>query len=220
MALYIAQMELKIPKDLSHYIGIPGTKFMVEREQSHNNLDFDAAEAALREEGLFMPSPVIFMPYRNKVFRAAAGDIRLYDGAGKRLARDAAKEIAKPLTEGCWLWLYAKFAEQKGRTLITYNRIKNLDTIEEVTEALQLKESILDAGMVDLVFNEQGMPVRKSRKQEFAAKSNIYFYLPVDGSVARFRADANRADMDCDRDQQNSYSALGVFVCAAGAQKF
>ena len=89
------------PKDLSHYIGIPGTKFMIEREQSHNNLNFDAADASLKKEGLFMPSPAIFMPYRNKAIKAAAGDARLYDGAGKVLTRDAANEVASPLTEGC-----------------------------------------------------------------------------------------------------------------------
>ena len=220
MALYIAQMELKIPKDLSHYIGIPGTSFMMEREQSHNYFDFDAADAALRKDGLFMPSPAIFMPYRSHVIKAADGDVKLYDGAGKVLTRDEAKEVARPLTEHCQAWLYARFAKQKGRTLITYNRIKNLDTIEEVTEALQLKRNITDRDLVDLVFNEQGMPVRKSRRKEFDAKNNIGFHLPVNGSVAGFRADAGWAGLVCCGVPLVSVAALGVFACAAGAQKF
>ncbi|HLC55516.1 MAG TPA: hypothetical protein VJJ75_03190, partial [Candidatus Nanoarchaeia archaeon] len=174
----------------------------------------------LRREGLFMPSPAIFMPYRSHVIRAAAGYVRLYDGTGKRLARDAANEVAKPLTEDCWAWLYAKFAEQQGKIFITYNRIKSLDAVEEVTEVLQLKKNIRDDSLVDLVFNKQGMPVRNSREQEFDAENNIYFRLPVDGSVAWFRAVADWAGLYCVRDRQYSYSAPGVFACAAGAQKF
>ncbi|HLC55093.1 MAG TPA: hypothetical protein VJJ75_01015, partial [Candidatus Nanoarchaeia archaeon] len=64
---------LKTPEDLSDYIRLSGTPLVIAREQSHGNLDFDDADAALRREGLFMPSPAIFMPYRSHVIRAAAG---------------------------------------------------------------------------------------------------------------------------------------------------
>ncbi len=222
MYMYIAQHELKIPKNPSDYIGIKGTRFMIEREPSHNGLEFDAADLSLRQEGLFMPSPAIFMPYRNKVIKAAAGDVRLYDGAEKKLTRKSVQEIAGKLTKGCRSWLYARFAEDSnGRFQITYNRIKDADTIEEVTEKLQLSEGIRiqNSTFVDIAFNRQGMPVRMSGKQEFDAQKNLYFHVPVDGSVAGFYSRADWASL-CYWGPRGSSGGLGTFACAAGAQRF
>ncbi|HLC55597.1 MAG TPA: hypothetical protein VJJ75_03620 [Candidatus Nanoarchaeia archaeon] len=220
MLKYVREDEeavLKMPQNLSAYIRLSGTPFVIAREQSHNNLDFDATDAALKEEGLFMPSPAIFMPYRNQVIKAAIGDVRLCDGTGKMLTKEEAKDVAKPLTAHCQAWLYAIFADQQGKTLITYNRIKNKDTIEEVTEALQLERNITDGSLVDLVFNEQGMPVRKSREKEYHIYYNIYFCFPLDGSVAGFSAVTDGACLSCGGGRRVSDSALGVFACAAGA---
>ena len=129
--------------------------------------------------------------------------------------------IAGNLTKDCWLWLYARFAkDSNGIFEITYNHIRDPGTIEEITEKLQPSDRIQDGSLADIAWNKQGMPIRKSRKQEFDVKNNISFYGPFDGSVAWFGVGSGGADLDCDRDPRYSDSALGVFACAAGAQNF
>jgi len=220
MAKFICETSLATPKNLPDYVKLKDTNLVIAREQSFNDMYFSTARAQALQEGTPMASPAIFLPYRNEVMKAAHGDATLYDGKGRRITRKDAEKLAHLLTKDCVVWLDAQFHDSKEGMQIAYSRIKDASTIEEVTEALQLKKNIHGGRLVDMVFNEQGMPVRNSRKQEFDAKNNIYFYFPSDGSVARFSAVANWAVLDCDWDRQDSYSALGLFACAAGAQKF
>ncbi len=223
MVDYVLHQErrLIVPKNPSDYIVIPKTRLLIGREQSHGNLDFNQMNRTLSDEGHFMPSPSIFMPYRNQVLKASNSDITLYDGKGRRISRKDAQQLAHKLTKDCWTYLYAVFAyDTKGEMQVTYNRIKGKDSIEEVTEELRLPKGIKYGDLVDLAFSRQGMPVRKSIVQEFDPNKNVFFYNPPGGSVARLGANAGRALLDCYGDPQDSVAALGVFACAAGAQKF
>ena len=68
-----------------------------------------------------------------------------------------------------------------------------------------LEECLMEDDFVDAdSFNRQGMPTRKSRKQD------IDYWYPVDGSVARFGAGADGAGLDCFRGADYSDAALGV----------
>ena len=63
---------------------------------------------------------------------------------------------------------------------------------------------------VNIDFNEQGFPITKSLDKNYVQGKNIKFWNPKDGKVARFGANANRANLDCNRDPTNSKSFLKI----------
>jgi hypothetical protein len=103
-----------------------------------------------------------------------------------------------------------RFRDVRGALHIVYPIFKN-GKWQEAIEPLEpyVKENCY----VDLAsFNRQGMPTRKSAQQEYKFGENIFYYFPVNGTIAGFWADSGWAGLFCDWDPSSSHESLGVRV--------
>ena len=217
----------------SHYIRVPDTNCLIAREQALNGYDFNGTLYKAAESKLSMPEPRIFMPYFVNVRQALEGKITLYDGNNKPLAHKEVEELHKTLYSNCRTWLNAKFVKGSGyldldlastrintETKLSTRKNKNIESTKKITCKEPLKKCINEDNIfVDLVFNPQGLPTRKSEIQEFKMGKNISFYHPRENCVAGFDANPGRVYLDCSRGPQGSLAGVGVFLCAEGTPK-
>ena len=219
-------LEVKANINLSDYIKVPNTNVLISREIIHKGLNWENTHYALADNGLFIPSPGLFMPYFLNVRAAAHGKVILYDGNNNPIPRNEAEELWNYLsstnrTRGdCWTWLDAMFKQGSG-----YNSL-DIETDHRVAvkngkKSLQGKVNPLEICIdedcfVDLDFNKQGFPIRKSSNQKYVQEENIQYWYPKNGRVARFMADSGGAFLSCLVGPSLSYSSLGVFACAEG----
>lgn len=209
----------QLPGNREDYIQIPNTNTIIARTESHNGLTNEDTVFALQEEGLYMPSPALFMPYFVNVRDASQGKLTLHTADSKLVPRDEAEELWKKLSTGCWTHLDARFESGtsfKSLSLLTNSRVIGRNI---TSTSYPLERCVMDDVFVDLDFNSQGLPVRKSQNQNYEQGGNIRYWHPTDGSVAWFDADSVGADLDCYWNPDYSSSALGVFSCAEGAPK-
>src|SRR3989344_4990651 len=201
------------------YIRVPNTDTLISRAEQHKGLDWNNAHYNLADNGLFMPTPALFLPYFVNVRDATQGKITLYTADNKPVPRDEAEDLWKYLSSGhrggCWTWLDAQFQKNKTVWKIADNHKtaqKGKDnSLEGITETL--KDCIREDCFVDLEFNKQGLPTRRSQDQTYKQGENIYYCHPRNGAIARFGG----AYLDCDGYLGGSDPSLGVFVCAEGA---
>jgi len=220
--------SLSVPADikLEDYIQIPNTYNLVISKyepDEFKGLKWEETHFKLHENGLFMPSPALFMPYFLNVIEAHKGKRKLYDGAGKVLDRNEIEDIYKHLTTnhingGAWAWLNSKFSKD--------NQDKwYIETANVVNDKLEFDKSSLEACLTEDCYidfnslNKQGLPIRKSTNQEYKQGENIYYWHPRADRVARFNAYSDGAYLGCDGDPAGSGSSLGVFTCAEGTQR-
>ncbi len=210
----------------SDYIRIPDTSIVIAKRQpqEYNNKKWDEAHFALGENGLFMPTPSLFMKYFLGVLAAKQGSANLYDASGSQIAQSELDDLYTHLTKhknGAWTWLDAKFVKGNGAfdlDIETDHRVIGSGNKKKLASRRKpLEASINEDCYVDLDFNAQGMPKRKSDTQDYAQGNNIYHWFPRENAVARFNANSGRAYLDCNRNPQYSFTALGVLACAEGA---
>ena len=207
------------------YIRVPNSKVVISRYESYKGLDWKNTHYALADNGLFMPTPSLFMPYFVNVRNAAQGKITLYTADNKPVPRDEAEDLWKSLSSGhkggCWTWLDAKFSENKNVWKITYNHKtvqKGKDnSLEGITETLE--DCIREDCFVDLEFNKQGLPTRRSQDQTYTQGENIYYCHPRNGAIAWFDAVSGGAVLGCGWFLSVSDPSLGVFACAECTSK-
>ena len=207
------------------YIRVPNSKVVISRYESYKGLDWKNTHYALADNGLFMPTPSLFMPYFVNVRNAAQGKITLYTADNKPVPRDEAEDLWKYLSSnhkgGCWTWLDAKFSENKNVWKITYNHKtvqKGKDnSLEGITETLE--DCIREDCFVDLEFNKQGLPTRRSQDQTYTQGENIYYCHPRNGAIAWFDAVSGGAVLGCGWFLSVSDPSLGVFACAECTSK-
>ncbi len=207
------------------YLLIPNTNEFIAREETHKNITWENAHYALQEDGLYMPSPKTFMLHFLNVITAHEGKSALYTADNKKIPRDEVEDLYKYFTSGhrngCWTWLDSYFKEMSGRLeILTNHRVIQTGTQKTLEARSQqpLEPCLKEDCYVNLVFNQQGLPTKKARNQVYQQGKNIYFYHPKENAVAWFRADAGRADLNCDGDPRFSIAGLGVFACAEGAK--
>lgn len=215
------------PKNLdgSKYIQVPGTNILIAREETHKNSNWTEAHYNLFDEGLFMPSPSLFVPYFINVRDASQGKVQLYDGNNTPLSRADTEDLWKYLStahrSGCWTWLDALFVPSTaGLDLQTNHRVKNSGGNKElVAQRFNLEAHVGEDGFANLNLNSQGLPKQgsKSADQRYSQGNNIYFYQPRPNCVARFDANSGRAGLYCNRTPGSRGAGLGVFGCAEGA---
>ena len=224
-ALHPFPLDVKSNIKGEDYIRIPGTTTIISRQESNKGLNWENTHYTLAENGLYMPSPSLFMPYFMHVRDASQGNTTLYTAGNNPIPTNEAEELWKYLStdynNGCWTWLDAKFSEENNVWKIGHNHKviqKGKDkSLEGKTETLE--SCIRKDCFVDLEFNTQGLPIRKSQNQNYKQGENIYYWHPRNKTVARFYADSGRAFLSCGRNPSGSNRALGVFACAEGAQK-
>ena len=212
--------------------GIHGNPIIISKFeiQGANNKNYENTHKHTLQNGLYMPTPGIFMPHFLNIVNAFHKNITIFDGEGNPISRKELEDIYKHLTtnhisvygvkgqEGAWTWLNGKFIKGTGfnsldlETVIGLNKDGNL-----ITRSSPLEECVWNNAYVNLKFNSQGLATRESGAQEYKQGNNIYFRHPIENAVVRFTADSSRADLYCDRLPGGSDPSLGVFVCAEGA---
>jgi len=216
--------------DPSDYIQIPGTDILIAKEETFKGETWKDTHYKLSENGLFMPSPAIFMTYFVKVREAAQGNLNLHDENNNPLSRDEAEDLWKYLSTdyrwGCSTWLDAKFYREKRKWLfgkkgewkIDYDHKVQQDSkgnktlVPQKTEGLE--STLHGEGYVNLDFDRQGLPKSQSAHQKYKQEENIYFWHPKKDKVAKFYAGSGRAGLSCGANLGYSHSDLGVFACA------
>ena len=232
-------ISLENPKD---YVQVPGIKgihrapVVISKYEAAgmNNMNYENTHRAVFQlgKGLYIPPPGIFMPHFKNVVSTYKNNQPLLDAEGNPIRREEHGEIYKHLTtnfkdiyganhSGAWTWLNARFVPGtgfNGLDLETIIGIKPDKTFETKKEPLI---QCLDEDKVyaDLIFNTQGLSIKKSTEQNYKQGENLRYRKPIKGRVARFGADSNGAGVICYRDPEVSGSALGVFLCAEGASK-
>jgi len=83
--------------DPSDYIQIPDRNILIAKEETLKGENWEDTHYKLAENGLFMPSPAIFMPYFVNVRDAAQGNLTLHDENDNPISRDEAKSLWKYL---------------------------------------------------------------------------------------------------------------------------
>ena len=198
--------------DNERFIIIPGTDYTIDIEQSNNNLNYQDTHLALAQSNLEMPEPNIFMKHFLNVIDCYKNNRPLITASGNQLSREKIENLYNKLTSNCWTWLNAQFQEQNNQMYMINHEVKDKKLTERSRQLLE--DHINEDCYVDLVFNNQGLPIKKSTNQNFIKGNNIYFLKPVNSREARFDASSDDGGFSCDRNPSNSNPALGVFSCA------
>lgn len=214
----------------SDYIQIPGTSSLISKSESYKGKKWDETHYVLAENGLYMPTPSLFMMHFLNVRNAIQKNTSLYDGNSNQIPMNEAEDLWKYLASGhmggCWTWLDSKFIEGAGALgldIITNHKvvINGLSKSLAGKIRMPLETCIQEYCFIDLdSINSQGLPAIKSPSQEYKQGQSIYFWHPIKDRVAWFVANSDGADLDCDGDPSDSDSSLGVFLCAEGTKIF
>ena len=233
--------------ELSDYVqvgikGLFGNPVLISKFElpGHNNLNYEKTHFKVFENGLYMPTPAIFMKYFINVINAYNKNIPIYDGNGNRINSIELGDIYKHLTTnhiasygepdkaGAWTWLNAGFSKENEQWKIKYaTGISNVQkgTIKKTSrKKLEFKEENLESCLmndcfVNLDFNSQGLAITPYSKQSYEQGKNIRFLHPRNKAVAGFYDDSDWACLDCYRDPGDTDASLGVFGCCEAAQK-
>ena len=211
-------------------VGIHGKPVIISKFeiQEANNLNYNGAHEFALKQGLYVPTPSIFMPHFNNVISTYKNKQPLLDGEGNPIPREEHEDIYKHLTtnhkvvyaggrEGAWTWLNARFVEGTGFNNLDLETITDLlsdGNFQTIKSPLQI--TLNEDTYAELSFNPQGLPISKSKVQKYKQGDNFYFWKPVLNRVARFYAGSGRARLNCSRDPSIRNASLGVFGCAEG----
>jgi len=214
----------------SYYIQIPGTDILIAKEETLKVENWENTHYKLAENGLFMPSPAIFMTYFVNVMDAAQGNLTLHDENNNPISRDEAEDLWKYLSTshrgGCCTWLDAKFYREKRKWLfvkkgewkIAYDHGtqwgSNGNNILVPQKTERLESTLHGECYVNLDFDRQGLPKSQSAHQKYKQRENICFWPPRVGRVARFIGNYPDAGLSCDANPSIYSSDIGVFACA------
>lgn len=211
------------PRD---YIQVPQYNMVIAKAETHKGKNMFETLEALAGENMFMPSPAEFMRHWMNVKTAAVDrtNVLVYaDGTNVSDAEalDLWNYMSSGHRGGAWTWLNALFKVEDHDEWYIGQKLKVVTNArgEKILEGTPKK---LDCPIrtdcyVDLEFNAQGFPVRKSAEQQYKQGQNARFYHPRADRVARFDANSGRAYLDCFRDPSSRVAGLGVFACAAGS---
>ncbi|MDD5133046.1 MAG: hypothetical protein PHD81_03055 [Candidatus Nanoarchaeia archaeon] len=211
--------------------GLYGNKALISpyELQGFNNLNYNNTHEKLIANGLYMPTPEIFMHFFMKIINAYDNSSKVYDTKGNQLSTQKITDMYKHLTttylniynvpsrEGVWTWLNSKY--KKINNILNRELVTGFHEGLLITKTEPLGAFLQNDCFVDLKFNKQGLPTQKSVNQNYEQGKNIKFYSPVDGWVARFVVGSGRASLVCGRNPDNSNPALGVFGCCEATPK-
>ncbi len=204
---------------------IPKTDYVIAKRESDKGFDWEKTHEVLHHYGWWMPPPSLFMLYYKHVRDAAEGNTALFDGNHQKCYKSEAEDQFVYLSTRACSWLNAKFEKNEdGFKLITYGPLIsfNLEGKKERFDFFgedQIMESPLERAVdkdqifVDLKFNAQGFPRKKSRIQELDRRKNLLFEQPENGSVAAFIATHFNPTLSFGKYPHESYPSLGVFAC-------
>ena len=209
-------LEITAKINRRDYIQIPNTSILISKKEIHRGRNWKSTIEALAEDGLFMPSPAIFMPYFTSVLEAYQRKKKLYDGQRDQIplkeVEDLYKYLASGHRNGCWTWLDAKFSKgKKGLELETEHCVVKGTLVGKTYPS---EKYVAKNCFVDLEFNSQGLPLSKAINQSYKQGKNIKFWYPRNGAVAGFVAGSGGAVFDCYCVPSYSVDSLGVRAAA------
>ena len=233
--------EVQFKGNLSQYIqvginGIYGKPVVISpfELEGYNDKNYYGTHHQLLSNGLYMPTPHIFMKHFTNVLNAFRWGKKMLYADGKEVPKSTVEEMYNHLTKdvkdvygtgnpGAWTWLNAQFEKKEDGwylgTVMSHTKSKGRTGIKK--SVMKLEEFLEEDCFVDLSFNNQGLPNpdAKSKNEEYKPGKNIYFFSPTEGSVAGFDAYSDRARLNCDWDPSGRDASLGVFGCAEGARE-
>ena len=149
-----------------------------------------------------------FIDFKELLESGLVNKAMVYNGAGRQLSTADIQPIYNEIFEvrKPWRseWLDAIFTEQNGDLFINYEHcLANNNLTPNKSE--KLEEYVTKNSWIDVSsFNKQGLPTKKSKAQK------LYYYFPVNDTVAGFCADSGWAVLGCYRNPLGSYPSLGV----------
>ena len=225
------------PNIVAHdYIQIPKLRKVISRleVQGYNNLNWEDTHFKLNENGLYMPTIPLFMQHLMNVIEAykSKGKKTLFDASGNPVSEKDLGDIYFHLMKdhiavygsnpGAWTWLDARFADDGGMKILSGHRTSKDsqgNRILKPGKTENLESYLSEDCYADLdSASRQGLLTRKSQSQSYVQGSNVYFWHPIDGRVARFYANSGGADLGCGGNPSGGYSNLGVFAVADAGQ--
>ena len=234
----ITNQPLQVNSDLKDYIqvgitGIHGEQVVMSpfELQEHNNLNYEKTHFKLLENGLYMPTPRIFIKHFSNVLEAKEGKRKLFYADGTReVEPELIEEMYKHLTTnfkdvygsgqaGAWTWLNAKFVRGNGFNDMDLETITGIEGGKLKSSRWNLLENLDETCYFDFNrVNSQGLADKGSKdsNQDYVKGQNVYFWKPELNRVAWFYAGSVRAVLGCVGDPSDSSSSLGVFACAEG----
>ncbi len=182
---------------------------LVAKSLSHHGKNWYDSHAALHAEGFEMLTPRQFVDFLNLLKSKKA-----FDGKGNKVSSSELETLLKEIIEQRDPWraerLDAKFENKKGRLHINYeHRTINGKLTAQKSEPLADYLAADKAPSIDLDdylkrATSQGMPPADAKS------GSLYYWSPVDGGVAGFRADAVWVCLNGGGDPRSSVAALGV----------
>ena len=142
----------------------------------------------------------------------------VYDGNRTKIDNKILETAYEEIVKVRKPWRSEWFSDRFGENTITFTLIKPDGTTQEITESLESclmedKKLGIDLNAWLQKANSQGLPIKKT------AKGDLYYWHPVNGSVARFDANSGRAYLNCYWDAGYSDVALGVRLVALAPEK-
>ena len=139
---------------------------------------------------------------------------KAYDGNGKRINEKELLSIYDKMTKAVSPfraeWLGDSYIKINSGLYRGYNNcLVNKKVIATTFE--KLEDYVTGNCFVDLnSFNYQGLPTRRSEKQEYEQGKNVYYWPPRDGFVVVFGAGSVWAFLGCGGDPTDTDAGLGV----------
>src|SRR3989344_1489815 len=200
--------------DLSDYLILDGRNhgtysypdLLVEKERSKLGKIWNKTQTELHNEGSYM---LTIRQFTDFLTMLQSG--KVYDGTGQKLRSQEVTKLLNDIIEVRGPWrsehLDAKFNKQDDQFRITYHKIKQDGTLEEVTESLEDclitdKQPGIDLSSWLTNGTNQGLPKKST------SDGSTWYWSPRDGAVARFNADTNRAGLYCDGNPIGTNAAL------------
>jgi len=211
--------------------GLNGTPIVISAYelQGSNDKNYEDAHKFVLKQGLYVPTPKIFMTHFKNVVAAQKRNRTLNYADGSQVPSSEVEEMYKHLTTnhknvlggsdaGVWTWLNGKFVHGTGCLSLDLETITGLNpdnTLRRDFEPLEL--CLINDIFVDLVFNRQGFPKSVYRSEIYLGGKNIKFKYPRQDCIAAFGANSAGATLCCNGSPAGTDSNLGVFGCAEGA---
>ena len=195
--------------EMDGFIYVPSINLYMAKERTLKGKTWNQTHEILQKDNKFMPSIYHFTEYLNYL-------------KNDHEDRDEAETILDDILKtGDWRaeWLDAKFEKKKdGLYLLSDHRIENKKLIAKSEQPLE--KCVMEDCYVNFDFNSQGLPVSKSKSQNYSQGDNICLGFPRDGRVAWFGVYSDYACLYCNYYVPDySYVSLGVFPCAEGASQ-
>ena len=172
------------------------------------NINFDEAEKVLKELRHGMLNPRQFVDFLNLLKSGKA-----YDGAGKKVSKKELKSICQDIIalRDPWRaeWLGARFDQSPTGIIMTYNASPSGGSVTKDISQITLMKNKLPGisleGWLDDA-NVHGLP------KPNVGEGKLYYWMPIDGAVARFVAFSDGSYLYCYSDSSYRLSRLGVRV--------